>query len=250
MDQKTNPVIILVKPQLGENIGTAARAMYNGGLTELRLVKPKMGWPNDHAIKPAAGAIKIIEKAKVFETTQEAIADLGLVLATTARLRDMIKHVYTPRKAAEIMFDSYTRCEKIGVLFGPERTGLHNDDISCVDGIISVPLNPDYTSLNLAQAVLLVAYEWFQIKQHSPEVYLDKGDRKRATKEELLGLFSHLETELDRSGFLRVKHKRPIMVRNIRNMFLRADLTSQEVRTLRGVIADLVNPYYKDRSGK
>ncbi len=249
MKKQHQPSIILVKPQLGENIGTAARAMYNGGLTDLRLVKPKFGWPNENALKPSAGAIEIIKNATVYETTKDAIEDLSLVLATTARPRDMIKRVYTPRKAAEEMLSYHNSENKIGVLFGPERTGLHNDDIALSDGVITVPLNPDYTSLNLAQAVLLIAYEWFQINDNSEEKQLSDGGRLQAEKKELIGFFEHLESELDNSGFLRVLHKRPVMVRNIRNMFLRADLTSQEVRTLRGIISDLVDPYYKVRKG-
>lgn len=251
MDTCPNPVIILVNPQLGENIGTAARAMYNGGLTQLRLVRPKMGWPNPHAIQPAAGALSVLQNVEVFETVAEAIADLQGVFATTARTRDMAKPVHTPRQAAAAMHARHAQQERIGILFGPERTGLHNEDLSFADTLITVPLNPAYTSLNLAQAVLLIAYEWFQLTQQAAEVTAQlHAEHILAPKEELLGLFQHLEGELDRSGFLRVAHKRPTMVRNLRNIFLRASLNAQEVRTLRGVISDLVAPYYGDRSGQ
>ncbi len=241
-----SPVIILVRPQLAENIGTAARAMYNGGLTKLRLVNPKKGWPDADAIKPAAGAHAVLETVEVFDSTADAIKDLNVVFATTARRRDMLKDVVTPREAAKQFYGLTQQDSKVGVLFGPERTGLDNEDLSRVDTIINVPLNPDYTSLNLAQAVLIVAYEWMQtLGVSTPDASVTKSPI--ASKGELLELFDHLEHELDRSGFLRVPHKRPAMVRNIRNIFLRTSLTSQEVRTLRGIITSLVNPYHKDR---
>ncbi len=238
------PVIILVHPQLAENIGTAARAMYNGGLTRLRLVSPKGGWPNPDAIKPAAGAHRVLEDVEVFDSTAEAIKDLNVIFAATARRRDMLKPVVTPKAAAQNFHDLMRQENKVGVLFGPERTGLDNDDLSRVDTIINVPLNPEYTSLNLAQAVLIIAYEWIQASDQASSFASEKTVAV-APKAELLDLFEHLESELDRSGFLRVPHKRPAMVRNIRNMLLRADLTSQEVSTLRGVIASLVDPYFK-----
>lgn len=237
------PVIILVRPQLGENIGTTARAMHNCGLSKLRLVAPKMGWPNPHAINPAAGAVKILDDVEVFETLQEALADLNIVYATTARTRDMTKPVMTAKHAAGQFCEEIQSGSKIGVVFGPERTGLNNDDLSLIDRVISIPLNPEYTSLNLAQAVLLVAYEWYQVQGDFTSDYLHVAKGTYATKQELFEFFEQLEAELDKCGFLRVKHKRPIMVRNLRNIFLRAPLTSQEVRTLRGVVSDLVSPY-------
>ncbi|MGB0935270.1 MAG: RNA methyltransferase [Alphaproteobacteria bacterium] len=238
------PAIILVKPQLGENIGTAARAMHNGGLKDLRLVKPKLGWPNERAIKPAAGGAVIVESARVFETVEDAIADLNVVYATTARERGMNKPIFTPRKAAEQFHGYIGDGEKVGILFGPERTGLNNDDISRVDAIINVPLNPEYTSLNLAQCVLLIAYEWYQGIAKAPDEQLDTSGQEIASKQEVTEMFQHLEHELDRGGFLRVEHMRPTMVRNIRNIFQRRPLTSQEVRTLRGIIKNLVDPYH------
>lgn len=243
------PVIILVNPQLGENIGTSARAMMNGGLTELRIVNPKLGWPNVHATKPAAGAVSVLENVQVFTSVQDAVADLNLVLATTARARYMNKSTYNPPEAAEVMWKSYNAGHKIGILFGPERTGLHNDDLTVADSLITIPLNPDYTSLNLAQAVLLMAYEWFKLKNSADYAEKANNEEGRACKKELVGLFDQLEFELDRSGFLRIEHKRATMIRNLRNIFLRANLTEQEVRTLRGVISDLVTPYFADRTG-
>ena len=154
MVTSSSPIIILVQPQIGENIGMAARAMYNGGLTKLRLVNPKETWPNPKAVKPAAGAQVILDDVEVYDTLEEAIADLNFVLATSARPRDMTKHVYS----AEGAIKAIQHDMKVGFLFGPERTGLSNDDLSRADGIIEIPMNPDYTSLNLAQAVLIISY--------------------------------------------------------------------------------------------
>jgi tRNA/rRNA methyltransferase len=241
----TKPVIILVRPQLGENIGTAARAMYNAGLTELRLVAPRNGWPNPHAIKPAAGAACVLDGVKVYDDLRAATQDLNILYATTARQRDMTKPAYTAKGAAIQISQNLQSQNKVGILFGPERTGLNNDDLSHVDAVINIPLNPGYTSLNLAQAVLLVSYEWYQLQIDSKESELKSASGDYATKEELYHFFDHLEKELDRVGFWRVEEKRPVMVRNIRNIFLRAPLTAQEVRTLHGIISDLVNPYSK-----
>jgi tRNA/rRNA methyltransferase len=233
------PVVVLVDPQLGENIGTAARAMLNGGLDELRLVRPRDGWPNAKAVSSAVGAAAVVERAQLFETTQAAIADCHRVYATTARRRDMTKPVLSPRRAAAEMRQAVGRGERCAVLFGPERRGLTNDDIALADAGIEAALNPAFQSLNLAQAVLLVAYEWFVADSDAPGRELVLGTTRPATKDELQGFFDHLEGELDRCGFLKVKEKRPSMVRNIRNMFQRAELTEQEVRTLRGIVSGL-----------
>lgn len=241
-----HPVIILVKPQLGENIGTAARAMYNGGLTSLRLVAPRSGWPDPSALKPSAGAYDIIMDAQVYETTREAISDLHVVYATTARMRDMNKPSFTPKQAVEALYEAISQDAQVGILFGPERTGLENDDLSLVNGLIHIPLNPSFTSLNLAQAVLIMAYEWFQNLNIEGNREPLRPQPPLASKAELLDFFDQLESELDRTGFLRVPHKRPVMVRNLRNIFQRLPLTSQEIKTLRGVIGSLANPYLRD----
>ena len=235
------PAIILVHPQLGENIGAAARAMLNCGLGELRLVRPKNGWPSEYAIKAATGAVSVIEAAAVFETTAEAIADLGIVYAATARRRDMTKTVLTPRAAAASIRQQVVAENRIGILFGPERTGLHNDDISFAEAIIEAPLNPAFASLNLGQAVLLVAYEWLLsgVGETAIAIETPLPNTRRANRAEMAGLFDHLESELDDCGFLLPVEKRPSMVRSLRNLFQRAGLTEQEVRTLRGVIAGL-----------
>ena len=236
-----SPAVILVEPQLGENIGMVCRAMLNCGLTDLRLVKPRDGWPNDNAIKTATGASVVLESARVYESTKDAVADLGFVLATTARARDMTKEVYTPRAAANHMRGQLAQDVNCGVLFGKEAVGLHNDDVSLADAILMVPLNPAFSSLNLAQAVLLMGYEWFQSTNEQPDTSFEvRLDTRLATKEELVGMFEHLEHELDDCGFLALPEKRPNMVRNMRNIFQRARMTDQEVRTMRGVISGLV----------
>ncbi|MEH6630494.1 MAG: RNA methyltransferase [Halopseudomonas aestusnigri] len=233
------PAIILVKPQLGENIGMVTRAMLNNGLTELRLVKPRDGWPNPAAEASAAGAIEVLENAKVFETTEEAVADLHKVYATTARTRDMTKPVAVPHHAAKEMRAFDQSGQKVGVLFGPEKAGLHNDDVVLADTVISVPLNPKFSSLNLAQAVLLISYEWYQLGVDVPDQELLLGSSPLATKGELVNFYERLEAALDESGFLWPPEKRPNMVRNLRNIFQRSHLTDQEVNTLHGVVKTL-----------
>ncbi len=235
------PVVILVDPQLGENIGMAARAMLNCALTELRLVRPRDGWPNEKALAASVGAADVIERAQIFETTAEAVADLERVYGATARPRDMNKTVFTPRAAAPDMRAFMAEGGRSGVLFGGEAKGLNNDDITLCDAVLEVPLNPGFRSLNLAQAVFAMGYEWFLATAESLETAPEiRPDARPATKAELIGLFEHLEKELDACGFLRIEEKRPAMVRNIRNIFQRAGMTDQEVRTLRGVIAGLV----------
>ena len=234
------PAIILVEPQMGENIGAAARAMLNCGLTDLRLVRPRDGWPNEKADAAAAGATIVLAGVRVFDRTEAAIADLTQVYATTARPRDMVKRILTARRAAEDMRAHWSAGRAVGILFGPERTGLHNDDLTLADTLITVPLNPGFASLNLAQAVLLVGHEWFTTGDESPEDYVHLGGSAPATKDELTGLFAHLEAELDETGFYTSEEKRPSMVRNVRNTLQRAMMTEQEVRTFHGIIKALV----------
>jgi len=241
------PAFILVEPQLGENIGTAARAMLNCGLGELRRVRPRDGWPSTKASRAASGADAVIDNAALFETTAAAIADLNRVYAATARHRGMIKPVVTPRRAALEMRAAVGRGDRVGVLFGPERTGLHNDDLPLADTVLQVPLNPSFSSLNLAQAVLIVGYEWFQAGAEAPPRELITNQTRPAAKEELLNFSAHLEQELDECGFLRHVDKRPSMVRNIRNMFQRADLTEQELRTLHGMVKELAHDRVRRR---
>jgi tRNA/rRNA methyltransferase len=234
------PAVVLVAPQLGENIGAAARAMLNFGLADLRLVAPRDGWPNEAARANASGADQVIDGAHVFETPADAVADLSLVLATTARPRDMTKDVLAPAEAAAALREASARGERAGLLFGRESTGLDNDALALADALVMAPCNPGFASLNLAMAVLLVAYEWFKAGAGAPARGPSSPRPRAATKAELMGLFAQLEAELDACGFLRVAEKRPSVVRNLRNMFQRARLTEQEVRTLRGVITGLV----------
>ncbi|MBT5433905.1 MAG: RNA methyltransferase [Alphaproteobacteria bacterium] len=232
------PAIILVRPQMGENIGSAARAMANFGLNDLRIVAPRDGWPNSAADVMAAGGIGIIKAARIYDTTVDAVADLRHVWATTARSRFMLKPEVTPQRAAETMVALPSE-EGIGVLFGPERSGLDNDDVALADTVLQVPTAPDNASINLAQAVLILGYEWFKLQSKRPDHVMPEGKTFPATKEEIEGFFEHLIRELDDCGFLRNQEQRPILVRNIRTMFLRAGLFDQEVRTLRGIISGL-----------
>jgi tRNA/rRNA methyltransferase len=233
------PAIILIEPQLGENIGTTARAMLNCGLTEMRLVKPRDGWPNPYAQAAASGADVVLEGATLFATAEEAVADLEHVYATSARPRDMIKPVVHPRRLAAELRRAQGVQAPTGILFGPERTGLRNEHLVLAESLVEVPLNPAFCSLNLAQAVLLVGYEWFQSGLEETaltDTVLPYPGARPAKSEDVRLFFEHLEAELDATGFLRPLEKRPRMVRNLRNLFLRARLSDNEVRTLRGVV--------------
>lgn len=235
-----SPVIVLVGSQMGENVGAAARAMLNCGLTELRLVSPRDGWPNDRAQAMATGASRdVIDRAQVFESTAAAVADLHQVYATTARRRDMLKPAIGPRDLAAEIRDGAAAGQRSGVLFGPERAGLDNDDVALASHIVHIPLNAGYSSLNLAQAVLLVAYAWFEAEYGAATPREQASATPPATSAQLVNLFEHLEQELDASGFLRVAEKRGIMVRNLRSILHRAELKEHEVRALHGVVSSL-----------
>jgi tRNA/rRNA methyltransferase len=236
------PAVILVEPQLGENIGTAARAMLNCGLDDLRLVCPRDGWPNEKAISAASGADRVLDKARLYPSVEAAIGDLQHVYATTARDRFMVKRELTPRRAADEIRGLIAADEACGFLFGPERTGLVNDHIALAEAVVTVPLNPAFSSLNLAQAVLLVGYEWFSAQARTQAEKLHTGHSRRANKAELLRFFEHFEEALEISGFLRQADKRPGMTRNLRNLFQRAQCTEQELRTLHGVITAFLGP--------
>jgi tRNA/rRNA methyltransferase len=230
------PVIVLVRPQLGENIGMAARAMLNCGLSELRLVAPRDGWPNPKAERAASGADVVLEQAKLFDSVADAVADLQHVVATTARTRELVQRIVTARRAALDIRGWIGGGARVGILFGPERTGLENDDMVHADTALTIPLNPQFTSLNVAQAVLLVAYEWIASADATSAERLSEHATRPATKDELQNLFDHLERALDQSGFLRHKAMRPAMVNNLRALLQRTGMTEQEVRTFHGVI--------------
>jgi cysteinyl-tRNA synthetase/tRNA/rRNA methyltransferase len=233
------PAVILVRPQLAENIGSAARAMANGGLFELRLVAPRDGWPQDKAWRTASGADRILEAARVFSDVPEAVADLHRVFATCPRPRHVVKPVLTPRGAAAELRAIAARGLRAGILFGPERAGLDNDDMACADSLVRYPLNPEFMSLNLAQAVLVMGYEWWMSADDTPARVLMTNETRVATKAELENLLAHLTDQLDASGFLDNLAKRPGMVRNIRHFLQRGEATEQELRTLHGIVHEL-----------
>ena len=248
-DGEPAPSFILVGPQMAENIGMVARAMANFAIEDLRLVSPRDGWPNAKARAAASGAHAIVDSARAFATTTQAIADLQWVCATTARPRQLAKTVLTPEQAAREMRARSAQGQRCGVLFGPERTGLSTDDIANVDAVVMAEVNPTFASINLAQATLLMGYEWLKQAGHGAigrhttlegvaTTGLHAGSPP-ATKAELVGFFEHLETELDRAGHFKSPEKRQIMVRNLRSMFERMGATAQEVRTLRGIVAAL-----------
>ena len=232
------PAIVLVDPQLGENIGMVARAMLNCGLTEMRLVRPRDGWPNPAAEAAAAGAGQVLDGARLFDSTADAVADLHHVYATTARTRDIVKPLLSPKEAAVAMRAASVE-GAVGVLFGPERSGLTNDDLALADSLLGVPLNPAFCSLNLAQAVLLVGYEWFQAAEGTPSRRRGTRAVPPAAKGEVFNFFDRLEAALDETGFLQPPEKRPAMVRSLRNMIHRMAPNDQDLRTLHGVVSAL-----------
>ena len=239
------PAIILVRPQLAVNIGMCARAMANFGLSDLRLVAPREGWPRTGAYRKgayaaAAGAVHLLESARVFPDVASAIVDLSFVHAATARGRGQMKPVHIPAQAMPIAAQAIAAGERRGVMFGPERTGLDNDDVALADAILTFPVNPAYASLNLAQAVLLTGYEWFRAA-HGDVLPFDTSERSPpATREMTAAFFDFLEEQLDARQFFRPITKKPVMARNLRNMFHRMSLTEQDVRTLWGVVVRLV----------
>ena len=237
---KNNISIILVEPQLGENIGTTARAMLNFGFENLILVNPRDDWPNEYAIKAAAGAIKVIEKTRVFKNLEDALSEFNFAFSTTIRPRDMVKPVNGLEKMAEKSYEKLEMKQKIAFIFGREKSGLTNHQISLTDEIIEIPTNKDFSSLNLAQAVILVVSELNRLGVSYAKEEIIIPDSFPADKKDLISFFNHLERALDDSGFLKPLEKKPTMMMNIRNIFNRSNLTDQEVKTLRGVITALL----------
>ena len=235
MTELTPPVIILDKSQMAENIGAVARVMANFGLTELRLVSPRDGWPQQNAWPLASGADWILDAVTVFDSVAEAVADLHTVLATTARPRETRQPVRTPRESARILYDDTASGLKTGILFGGERSGLETGDIALCHGIITIPIDPRHQSLNLAQAVSINAYEWRTTVMDAPPPNFREGEPP-AAHELLVGMYEHLEQELDNGGFFHPPEKKRSMSQNLRVMLGRANLTEQEVATLRGAI--------------
>ena len=232
----STPSSVLVRPQMGENIGAAARSMANFGLNHLRLIAPRDGWPNPKASDMAGRALDVVDDAKVFNTTSEALADCQYVLATTARERTMNLPVLEPREAMQNLHARIARGEKCAILFGPERTGLENEEVVAADAVVTIPVAPEYTSLNLAQAVVILGYEW---RLNIAQGMMPPAGEMPAAKQVLEGLFGHLEWALDGTNFWRIPEKKEIMWRNIRAGLTRAGLTEQEVATWRGIIKAL-----------
>lgn len=230
------PVVILVRPQMAENVGTAARAMLNFGLAELRLVKPDFGWPSAKAVAAASGAAGIFNSMTVFPTTRAATADLHHLFATTARSRDLAKPVTDPTAMATLARQEVAAGRRVGLLFGPERTGLDNDDLLLADSLVQIRVNPHFPSLNLAQAVLLCAYEWHR-EAASPAG--PPSTETPATKGEVADLVDHLLTELDAVGFFRAADRRVSLARTIATMVERMPLSSSEVALMRGIVKEL-----------
>lgn len=232
----SQPAFVLIRPQMGENVGAAARAMWNFGLDLMRVVAPRDGWPSSRAVALAAGAGRLLDRAMVTGTTAEAVADAQFVYATTARPRDLAKLVLTPEAAMADAAARISRGERVAVLFGPERTGLSNEDIARAGAIVSVPVNPEFASLNLGQCVLLMAYEWQRASAAVDPAHMVLAGSEMASQAEIEALAAHYESSLDASGFFFPDHKAAAMKLNLRNLWSRMVLTGADVRMLHGVL--------------
>ena len=239
------PAFILIRPQMGENIGAAARAMWNFGLDHMRIVDPRDGWPNEKAVAMASGAGRLLDEARLFDTTAEALADTTFVMATTARSRDLTKRVFSPEHAMAEAAKRIAAGQKVAVMFGPERAGLENDDIIRANAIISVPVNLQFASLNLAQCVLLMSYEW---QRHVSEIAAESMDMTKAewaSGLEVEKLAENFEQTLDKAGFFFPKTKAASMKVNLRNLWSRMPLTKADVQILHGTMRQMVR--WKER---
>ncbi len=242
------PAIVLVRPQMGENIGAAARAMWNFGLDRMRIVAPRDGWPNPKAVAMSSGAGRLLDEAQLCADLPEALADCTYVFATTARQRGLTKPVYSPEAAMKLAAEKIAAGEKVAVLFGPERAGLENDDIAKANAIISVPVNPLYASLNLGQCVLLNSYEWMRQSADIVHETTDLGRGDWATGIEVEKLVEHYEERLDEAGFFYPPEKEESMKTNLRNLWSRMRMTRADVQMMHGVMRQMVR--WKDRSSK
>ena len=238
------PAFVLLRPQMGENIGAAARGMWNFGLDRMRITDPRDGWPNQKAVAMASGAGRLLDEAQLFATTEEAVADCTYVYATTARPRGLTKPVLSPEAAMQDAAQRIAAGGKVAVMFGPERAGMENSDIALANAIISVPVNPEFSSLNLAQCVLLTAYEW---RRASAEIVHERMDMQGdwATQIEMEKLAEHYEDRLEEAGFFFPEDKAPHMRQNLRNLWSRMPLTRADVQMLHGILRQMVR--WKDR---
>jgi tRNA/rRNA methyltransferase len=239
------PAFVLVRSQMGENIGAAARAMWNFGLDRMRLVDPRDGWPNSRAVAMASGAGRLLDEVQIYPETAGAVADCTFVYATTARSRDLTKAVFSPEAAMRDAALRVAEGQKVAVLFGPERAGLENDDIALANAIISVPVNPEFPSLNLAQCVLLTAYEWRRATAEVIDHKVEMAGADWAEQIEIEKLADHYETRLEEAGFFFPAHKVESMKLNLRNLWSRLPLTRADVQMLHGMLRQLVR-----RSGR
>lgn len=233
------PAFILVRPQMGENIGGAARAMLNFGLDRMRIVDPRDGWPNPKAVAMASGAGRVLDRAGLFPDVAAAVADCDFVFATTARGRELVKEVVTPERAMQMARAMAGQGKRVGILFGPERAGLENDDIVQANAIVTIPVNPEFYSLNLAQAVLLLAYEWGRQGSVVPASVLELAGKDMATRAEVQALVDHYEDRLEAAGFFFPPEKVPAMKANLRNMWGRLGLTRAEAQTFHGMLRQI-----------
>ena len=236
------PVFVLVAPQMGENIGASARGMLNFGLEHMRLVNPRDGWPNPAAVATASGAAKVLDQVSTYATTADAIGAFDYVFATTARGRDLTKPVVTPQEAMAQTHTLIGQGQRVAVLFGPERAGLENSDVAQANAIISVPVNPGFASLNLAQCVLLTAYEW---RRQSEHVELSVPEADLASLVEVQALYDHFEQRLDTAGFFFPEAKAESIKLHLRNMLSRMPLTPQDVQIFHGMLRQFVR--WKER---
>jgi tRNA/rRNA methyltransferase len=233
------PVFILVRPQMGENIGAAARAMLNFGLDRMRIVAPRDGWPNPKAVAMASGAGRLLDDARLFDDLGPAIADCDFVFATTSQRRELVKDVVTPEHAMGMARALAAEGKRVGVMFGPERAGLENEDIIRANATVSVPVNPEFPSLNLAQCVLLMGYEWGRQGYAVPPVIQEMARTELANREEVDRLADHFEERLEAAGFFFPPVKAPGMKLNLRNMWGRLGLTRAEVQTFHGMLRQI-----------
>ena len=237
---KKQPSIILVKPQMGENIGSAARAMLNFGLENMRVVAARDGWPSQSAVATASGAGRVLDQARHFSSFHDAVGDCHFVFATTARGRDLTKPVYDPKKAMKIAFEKISDGQKVGIIFGPERAGLENTEVVRSNALITVPVNPDFSSINLAQTVLLLSYEWFLATDIYEENFSNTRKTSVASILEIEKLSEQYENELEKIGFFFPEEKATSMKSTLRNIWSRLPLTVSDVRAFHGILRHLL----------